>query len=75
MLGNAGIKSEHEIHGKFANPSSNPSEGQVWHLKGLFSTLIIAVKMRIGPSSPNLAMVLMALVEHRLLMVYECNAC
>lgn len=51
----------------FANPSSNRSEGQVWHTKGLFFSLITAVKMKIGPSSQNLAVVTMALVEHRLL--------
>lgn len=51
----------------FANPSSNWSEGQVWHIKGLFFSPIIAVKMKIGPSNQNLAMVTMALVEHRLL--------
>ena len=51
----------------FANPSSNRSEGQVWHVIGLFFSPIIAVKMKIGPSSQNLAMVIVALVEHRLL--------
>lgn len=40
--GNAGIKSEHEIPVMFTNPSSNQSEGHVWHIGGLFFSLIIA---------------------------------
>jgi len=60
----------------FANPSSNRSKGQVWHIKELFFSLIIAVKMKIGPSSQNLAMVTVALVQNTdFFMVCECNAC
>lgn len=56
------MEAEHEIPGMFANPSSSWSQGQVWHTQGLFFP-----PRKTAPSTQNLAVATMALVEHSLL--------